>query len=361
MICLFLASFLACLSHDLVLAQKTDDFEAWRQEQSRRFQEFRDRKDDAYRAYVAEVEARWNAFEESTKKKWVDYSPDRNTRSRVKFEDGYVELESVQEADDPNAADKANEGIKDQLMKLVDTDNEARTSILENQIPVDDSEQATVDRTNVETYFDSKVQNQVQPVERLQSQDGKTRIKYRVRVPFVQNHYVRRAEKYLPIVVKYAEQFKLNPRLVLAIIYAESAFNPMAKSHADAYGMMQLIPKYGARDAYQFIYREDRIVDPAALYNPEMNIQLGCGYLHLLLYQHWQAETVWEKKRALSICSYNWGPHNVKSKVYDRFGGDKLSYQALYRRLRAHTPDETSDYLERVLERISYFDPYFME
>ncbi|GIS72714.1 MAG: hypothetical protein CM1200mP10_22910 [Candidatus Neomarinimicrobiota bacterium] len=54
----------------------------------------------------------------------------------------------------------------------------------------------------------------------------------------------------------------------MAIAETESAFNPKAKSHVPAYGLMQLVPKTGARDAYQWIYKKDKYVSGDTFTNP---------------------------------------------------------------------------------------------
>lgn len=359
--CLSILFILVLISAHPLLAQQDEAFERWKSQNDRDFQTFIAQEDSAYKRYVTEIEAIWNTYEPSTRKIWVDYSSDLDTKSKIAFEDGYIELESLQKSDDPTADEQAKADIKNQLEKLVSTNNEAGTNLLEDQIAIEGDEQNTVNPENLDTFFDKTVQKNIKPTERMKSGDGHTRIKYRVKVPFVENHIVRRSEKYLSIVVRYAAQYQLDPKLVLAIIYVESAFNPMAKSHAGAYGMMQLVPRYGGRDAYAFVYNQDKMPSPSELYRPEKNIQLGCAYLHLLLHKHWTVEPVEEKRRDLAICSYNWGPHNVKKKVYDRFQGRWLSYEDMYQHLRRYTPKETSDYLARVLSRRAYFDPFFEE
>lgn len=55
-------------------------------------------------------------------------------------------------------------------------------------------------------------------------------------------------------VVRYADEYKLSPALLLAVMKAESAFDPMVISKAGAVGLMQLIPetaiRYGVRNLY---------------------------------------------------------------------------------------------------------------
>jgi soluble lytic murein transglycosylase-like protein len=73
------------------------------------------------------------------------------------------------------------------------------------------------------------------------------------------------------IVVQEALAFRLDPRLVLAVIRAESAFDPMARSARNAVGLMQLIPE----TAQRFSVR-----DPS---DPLENVRGGMAYLRWLL------------------------------------------------------------------------------
>jgi putative PEP-CTERM system TPR-repeat lipoprotein len=72
-------------------------------------------------------------------------------------------------------------------------------------------------------------------------------------------------------VYKMAPRYGLDPRMVLAVIKAESNFNPGARSHANAVGLMQLIPATAARFGVR-----DRT-------NPIQNMVGGMSYLRWLL------------------------------------------------------------------------------
>jgi len=73
------------------------------------------------------------------------------------------------------------------------------------------------------------------------------------------------------LVMRMAPEFRVEPQLALAIMEAESNFNPVALSPKNAKGLMQLIPATAAR----FNVRNP--------YDPAQNIRGGLAYLRWLL------------------------------------------------------------------------------
>jgi soluble lytic murein transglycosylase-like protein len=73
------------------------------------------------------------------------------------------------------------------------------------------------------------------------------------------------------LVNKLAPEYGVSPRLALAVIRAESNFDPLARSHKNAQGLMQLIPETAAR------FNVSRPYDPA------QNVRGGLAYLRWLL------------------------------------------------------------------------------
>lgn len=79
-------------------------------------------------------------------------------------------------------------------------------------------------------------------------------------------------------ITAWAKNRNLDLYQVAGLIRQESVFNPRAKSHANAYGLMQLIlptartvaRKYGATV---------NLASPEPLYQPALNIELGTGYM----------------------------------------------------------------------------------
>ena len=80
-----------------------------------------------------------------------------------------------------------------------------------------------------------------------------------------------RAQEFEPLIAAYAGEHDVRPDLVRAVIQAESAFNPLARSSKGAMGLMQLMPATAA---------ELGVTDP---YDPSQNIRGGVTYLKSLL------------------------------------------------------------------------------
>ncbi len=79
---------------------------------------------------------------------------------------------------------------------------------------------------------------------------------------------------------KYSSSNALDPYLVASLIRQESAFNPNAVSHANAVGLMQLLPKVGKSVAKQEKLRK---FNPQQLFTPTINMQLGTRYFRSMV------------------------------------------------------------------------------
>jgi soluble lytic murein transglycosylase-like protein len=97
---------------------------------------------------------------------------------------------------------------------------------------------------------------------------------------------------YDDIVDEAAAKYKLDPRMIKAVMQAESAFNAMAVSPVGALGLMQLMPDVAI---------ELGVTDPL---DPRQNIMAGSKYLKQLLDSN-------GGNVRLALASYNAGPGNV--------------------------------------------------
>ena len=85
---------------------------------------------------------------------------------------------------------------------------------------------------------------------------------------------------YWPDLRKYSLQNGLDPFLVASLIRQESEFNAGALSHANAVGLMQLLPKTGKSVAKQVKLKGYKAPQ---LYTPAVNLQLGTRYFKDIL------------------------------------------------------------------------------
>jgi soluble lytic murein transglycosylase-like protein len=97
-------------------------------------------------------------------------------------------------------------------------------------------------------------------------------------------------------VIRAAQQHHLQPALLLAVMKAESSFNPIVISKAGAVGLMQLVPETAIRHGVRH------------LYDTNENVTGGAKHLRYLLNR-------FHGNTRLALAAYNAGEHTV-----DRYG-----------------------------------------
>lgn len=106
--------------------------------------------------------------------------------------------------------------------------------------------------------------------------------------------------EYWDLIQKNAALHKLDPYLVAALMAQESTFVPDIKSHAGAYGLMQMMPPTGRQYARKLNLRYSLRL----LTTPETNIRMGTMYLADKIREFGSA--------ALALASYNAGETPVR-------------------------------------------------
>ena len=294
----------------------------------------------------------------STEKNWVDYDENFSVRSNVDFKNGTMEIEALVPLKISNPYERAKQSISEKMATSFMTKGIEQEGILTNQLKT--AKGLYVTNKNLKNYIHGNLFPKINKVPTsITGNDGKTRLRFSARLSLVPGHLRIRAEKYRNPVLVNATRFSLEPQLIMAVIHTESYFNPFARSHAGAYGLMQVIPRYAGREAYQFIYRQDRIIAPPYLYQPVNNINLGSAYLYLLYNKHFADIQERDKRLYLTICGYNWGPTAIRRKIVQRYQVSFMTSDKLYRLLRDRTPKETSDYLKKITERSNTYSNFF--
>ncbi len=144
--------------------------------------------------------------------------------------------------------------------------------------------------------------------------------------------------KYKEYVIKYSQQYDLDPYLVFSMIKAESNFDEKAMSHKNARGLMQITEDTGKWIAQKV---GEKTFNTDDLFNPELNIRFGCYYLKHLKEERFKNNT------DLAIMAYNAGEGNVGNWV-EQSGGSGLTYEQIPFK-------ETRNYLKKVKDYSSIY------
>ena len=110
--------------------------------------------------------------------------------------------------------------------------------------------------------------------------------------------FSNRLSRYDPLIAQYAELAGFDWRLIAALIFEESRFDPKRRSPRDAYGLMQ-VRKVAARE-----------VGVKDFYTPHGNLEAGTKYLQFLLRQFPDGRT--QDRLALALSGYLLGPSRVR-------------------------------------------------
>ena len=346
-----------------------------------------------------EIEQKWDRARQSNEKEWVDYSPAYEARSTVDFEKGVIEItvlvpigeidSSHTDADavllamkeaqaeagasgaprlvtaaatDPASVMIARAALPAAWAKIVRQfeqvfSKEAASGrpVLANQVVAKSG--APVATQAAKSFVESEViPNAVVEDKPMQAQDGVTRAQVTAKVPLASDHLRQRAQLYKDDVAAHAKRHGLDPRLLFAIIHTESYFNPLAQTPAPSYGLMLLVPRGPARDAYNYLYKSDIVLDDNYLQDPAHNVELGAAYLHLLRRQLVPNMEEGDKKNFLVACAYTWGMDRTRDQILKQARVQDLTSTQVFTLLTQKTPENTRAYLNRVKDRITMYD-----
>ena len=359
----------------------------------------------AFQRLKTEAEAVWGQDDAAlpTQSVWVDYSDDMQSRRQFDFEEGVLKIEqivddtatqadlmdslvaSVAEAESDTEADLsekdavlnyAKETLAAQDIALSEAPAASNAPVLEGLMALDNTEVAA----SIETQLGSALQapvaasvgsggaaaNAPDQGAEAGASSGEITVssailssgakKVTVTIPFAVDYLSESAQRYQNQVIEEANRRGLPPSLVYAIMETESHFNPRARSHIPAFGLMQLVPSSGGLDAYHYVYGEKLVLGPEYYFNPDQNVELGTAYLDLLLTRYLRAVDNEESRTLCAIAAYNTGAGNVARSFS---GGtsvrgaapliNALEPEAVYEHLIANLPyEETRNYVKKV-------------
>lgn len=358
--------------------QQEEELKAMQQENNaamasleKEYQDYVKAEKEAYDNFVRKTKAVWGTenFVESTNKDWVEYSKDGNSRSIVDFEKGEATIEIIVTSDE-DIKKSVEEKIKELLIsrgKTKDYDSSKEkamplqeTPVLENQVQTPSGTMVTEENLN-QSVKEIVEETQIEKKE-IKGDDGKPREVVTVKLDLVPDHIKIRAEEYKNEVEKYCRKYDVEPALAYAVMQTESSFNPKAKSHVPAYGLMQIVPSSAGADCAQSLKKPFSKPTANYLYTPENNIEMGVHYLYLLKQRYYTKVNDKDSQDLCVIASYNTGAGNVAralrgdtkiSKAIPQI--NEMSYNELFRYFERKLLPETQNYIRKVTERMNNF------
>ncbi|MDD4372647.1 MAG: murein transglycosylase domain-containing protein [Bacteroidales bacterium] len=398
----FVILFVLLLMAKVFYAQETEDpFEQFRQQAQSGFDQFREETNKQWEAYEKAnqeafeqfrkgIEQKWGSgnFIESTQTSWVEYSEDGESRTSVDFEQEEARIEILMTPEEAENAELVKNKIAQAVKELAlnqgktkdyETEYEKPEPLSTEPVLKDQLQNAageTVTEENVNEYAEQIVEQQPiekeivkpkpsepQPQPEPEPQPQEEKVIVSLKIPLATNSIQTRALRFYEQVISYSSRFMIDPALVFAIIHTESSYNPKAKSHVPAFGLMQIVPKYAGRDAYNFIYKEDKLLNENYLYESQNNIELGSAYLHMLITRSFRKVENPLSRIYCAIAAYNTGAGNVSrafigtTKLYQAIPEiNKMTAEQVYDHMKKNLPyEETQHYIERVSSRMKVY------
>ena len=299
--------------------------------------------------------SRWGKRESGvlpSRTRYVKYTENYKNRVVVDYDAGTILIEHL---DEDNVKEKLRNAA---VVALLTPDDPGAVDLFSDkeislggrpylqELVVDENNVVLKSREDIDRYADFLVANKLQS--RTIDINGASKNVLFVQMNMVNAHVDKRALQYIETVHKHSDSTQVSRSLIYAIIKIESSFNPYAVSSAPAYGMMQLVPASGGREAYRKAKGEDVMPSKDYLFNADNNIELGATYLSVLLNDsplHEIRNPV--SREYCAIAAYNTGPGNV-FRAFSKLNGKARQDDALDK-INAMPADEVYDTLRTKL------------
>jgi membrane-bound lytic murein transglycosylase C len=313
------------------------------------YKNYREAFEKEYQAFKEEMRKKWGDFKERSKKRWVEYKEDGNLRISTDFEEGRGQVEVITESKEE--AEKVKREMPQKISEALQSKGAREGFETENVPNIAVTDEAVLEgqlnkpeAQPVDEYAKEVAEKSTKTKE-VQGGDGETRYVVYVDFQLSDDHLQKRAKKVENFVYKFSRKYDIDPALVFAIIHVESHFNPTAASHANAYGLMQLVPTTGGRDAYRRIFNKDGIPTKEFLFEPSNNIQMGTTFIDIMESNYFNHARDQVTREYLIICAYNTGAGNVSV----AYTGDTNLSKA-FSKINSMSPEENYKHLRKNLE-----------
>ncbi|OIQ24657.1 membrane-bound lytic murein transglycosylase MltC [uncultured Vibrio sp.] len=240
--------------------------------------------DSLISSFNGNIEKRWGSREIKVagKSNYVKYIDNYLSRSEVNFDKGTIVIETVSPTD-------PKKHLKNAIVTtLLTPDDPANVDLFSSK---------SIKLEGRPFLYEQVVDQEKKPIQwswrannfanylitnHLKVKDVDFKKAYYVEIPMVEDQVAIRSYKYADIVRRASKKYDIPEDLIYAIIKTESSFNPYAVSWANAYGLMQVVPKTAGRDVFKLVKKKPGEPTPEYLFDPEKNIDTGTAYFYIL-------------------------------------------------------------------------------
>jgi membrane-bound lytic murein transglycosylase C len=299
--------------------------------------------------------AKWGKSESvvlPSRTRYVKYTENYKNRVVVDYDSGSILIEHLEE-------DKLREKLRGAVVTaLLTPDDPGSVDLFSDkevaltgkpylqELVADQNGNVLKTRDDVERFADYLVTSKIQS-RSIDANGVSKRVSF-VQFNMVNSHLDKRAIQYAGTVRKFSDSTHVSRSLIYAIIKIESSFNPYAVSSVPAFGMMQLVPSSGGREAYHKAKGEDIAPTKEYLFDADNNIELGATYLGVLMNDsqlHHIDNPV--SREYCAIAAYNTGPGNV-FKAFSTASSKERPVDAI-NKINAMKPDQVYETLRTKL------------
>ncbi|OCL83324.1 murein transglycosylase domain-containing protein [Arcobacter porcinus] len=357
-------------NHNSYKEEALKDFENYKKTQQKVFDDFKD-----------EISKIWEEAKMPSAKSLINYTNDRKTRGEIDFENEKIIVETI-----ASSYDEAVKNLKKELNTLVSIDTKEFNNIdpFEKELSSIKKSNKIIDSSfknesilsdaifgkkpsqkDLNNFSNKNINNKSVKVQN--SPKVPNQKVYSVVVPMPNETMINKSKEYEKEVTKQGKIRSIPRSLIFAVIHSESAYNPKARSHIPAFGLMQIVPSSAGKDVYEFLYNEEKLVSDKYLYNSTNNITMGTAYLHMLYFKYLSKIKNEESRLYCAIAAYNTGAGNV-AKAFSKTTNiskastiiNKMSSKEVYNHLLTNLPyDETKGYLQKVTSRMHSYEEIY--
>ncbi len=264
-------------------------------------------------SFTDDIENQWgkNEVYVASKRDYVKYTDNYQSRARINFEKGIITVETV-------ATTEPLQHLKSAIITtLLTPDDPASVDLYSAaEVPINGKpflQGQILDHEGKEVAWEWRANRFADYLidKKIKTKSHRLQKIFYVDIPMVKDHSLKRRHHYAGLIAKASKRYGISEDLIYAIIKTESSFNPYAVSWANAYGLMQVVPSTAGKDVFKLVKNRKGQPTPEYLFDPARNIDIGTAYFYILKNRYLKDVRDPLSKHYSMISAYNGGTGNV--------------------------------------------------